>query len=74
MPKICYLLCCGYLLVIHGFKRFLKVTWEPFEQQFKSIEDRFIRHKQLVLESATLEHQIYFYKKEARKEGQCYIA
>ena len=59
-----------------GFKRFLRVTWEPFEQQFQSIETRFIHHTNIVVRLANAEHQIHFYKKEIqdkqRQEGKCY--
>ena len=62
---------------MQGFKRFLRVTWEPFEAQFQSIEKRFIHHTNIIIRLAGAEHQIHFYEKEAqdnqRKEGECYI-
>ena len=59
-----------------GFKRFLRVTWEPFEAKFQSIETKFIHHTNIVVRLAGAEHQNYFYKKEAQdkqwQEGECY--
>ena len=49
-----------------GFKRFLKVTWEPFEVQFQSIETRFIDHTNIVVRLANAEHHIHFYRKETQ--------
>ena len=58
-----------------GFKRFLRVTWEPFEAQFQSIETRFKHHTNIVVRLACIEHQIHFYQNDAqdkqRQEGEC---
>ena len=73
----------GFLLIflfnyidLQGFKRFLRITWEPFEEQFQSIETRFIHHTYIVVRSANVDHLIYYYKKETqdkqRQEGECY--
>ena len=62
---------------MQGFKRFLRVTWEPFETQFQSIETRFIHHTNIVVRLAGAEHQIHFYEKETqekqRKEGEYHM-
>ena len=59
-----------------GFKQFLRVTWEPFESQFQSIETRFIHHTNIVVRLAGAEHQIHFYNQEAqykqKQEGEFY--
>lgn len=59
-----------------GFKRFLRITWEPFEQQFQSIETRFIHHTNIVVRLANVEHQNHFYQRETqekqRYEGKCH--
>ena len=61
---------------MQGFKRFLRVTWDPFEAQFQSIENGFIHHTTVVVRLAGAEHQIYFYNKETqekqKQEGEYY--
>ena len=57
---------------MQGFKRFLRVTWEPFEAQFQSIEKRFIHHTNIIIRLAGAEHQIHFYKDKQRQEGEYY--
>ena len=56
-----------------GFLQFLRVTWEPFEARFQSIETKFMHHANIVVRLTSAEHQIYFYQKEAqdnqRQEG-----
>ena len=54
----------SYVIDAQGFKQFLKVTWEPFEEQFQSLENRFIYHADIVVRLATAEHQIHSYNKE----------
>ena len=51
---------------MQGFKQFLKITWEPFEAHFRSIETRFIHHTNIVVCLAGAEHQSHFYKKETQ--------
>lgn len=43
-----------------GFKLFLRVAWEPFEEQFQPIETRFIDHTKIIVRLANVEHQILF--------------
>ena len=61
---------------MQGFKQFLKITWEPFEAHFRSIETRFIHHTNIVVRLAGAEHQIHFYNQEAqykqKQEGEFY--
>ena len=52
-----------------GFKRFLRVTWEPFEAEFQSMETRFTHHTNIVVRLAGAEHLIHYY---TRQEGECY--
>lgn len=59
-----------FCLDAHGFKRFLRVTWEPFEAHFQSIEARFIHHTDIVVRLAGAEQQIHFYKDKQRQEGK----
>ena len=63
---------CTYFLSyidVQGFKQFLKVTWEQFEQQFQSIETRFIHHANIVVRLANAEHQIDFYQDKKRNDS-----
>lgn len=48
-----------------GFRLFLKVAWEPFEEQFQSIETSFIEHINIIVRLANVEHQI-LYKGESQ--------
>ena len=48
-----------------GFRLFFKVAWEPFEEQFQSIETSFIDHTNIIVRLANVEHQI-LYKEEAQ--------
>ena len=61
---------------VKNFKQFLRVIWEPFETQFRSIETRFIHHTSIVVRLAGADHQIYSYTQEVqdkqRQEGECY--
>ena len=61
---------------VQGFKQFLRVTWEPFETQFQSIETRFIHHTNIVVRLAGTEHQIYLHNQDVqdkqRQESECY--
>ena len=63
-----------YSIDAQGFKRFLRVTWEPFEAHFQTIEARFMHHTTVVVRLAGAEHQNYFYQKETqdkqRQEGE----
>ena len=36
--------------------RFLKVTWDPFEAEFPSIENKFLHHVIIVVRVAGIEH------------------
>ncbi|KAF8424851.1 ankyrin repeat-containing domain protein [Tirmania nivea] len=49
-----------------GFKLFMKLAWEPFEQKFKPIEDQFLHHTLIVVRSANVQHLIEAY--EAREQ------
>ena len=70
----------SYYLDAQGFKRFLRVVWEPFEAKFQPIEAKFIHHANIVVRLASVEHQTcfqtYFYTKEAqdkrKQEGEYY--
>ena len=59
---------------MRGFKLFLRLTWEPFEVQFQSIEARFIHHADIIVRIADVEHKSNYYKKEIqnnqRQEGE----
>lgn len=62
-----------------GFKLFLRLMWEPLEEQFKSIELRFLNNADIIyrlamIYSANGEHQNYAYTKEIqeREEGKYY--
>ena len=46
----------------------MRVTWEPFEARFQSIEAKFIHHTNIVARSAGAEYQMYYYQKEAQDE------
>lgn len=63
--------CLG--LDLQSFKRFLKVTWEPFEEEYQSIEAQFIHYTTIVVRLAGAEHQNHIYNKEIqdkqRQEG-----
>ena len=56
-------------IAVQGFKRFLRVTWEPFEGEFQSIEDRFIRHANVVVRLADVQQKIHYYKADTRQES-----
>ena len=56
-------------IAVQGFKRFLRVTWEPFEGEFQSIENRFIHHANVVVRLADVQHKIHYYKAETRQES-----
>ena len=60
-----FLLTLLCYLDAQGFKRFFRVTWEPCEARFHSIENKFIHHANIVVRLAGAEYQIHFY-------GQCY--
>lgn len=59
---------------MRGFKLFLRLTWEPFEVQFQSIEARFIHHADIIVRLADVEHKSNYYKKEIqnnqKQEGE----
>ena len=64
-------------LDLQGFKLFLRRMWEPLEEQFKSIEMRFLDNATIVyrlvmIHSANVKHQMYAYDKEIqeRQEGE----
>ena len=64
-------------LDLQGFKLFLRVTWEPFEEQFKSIESHFLNNagvivRLVIVHSASMEHQYHAYMRELqeRQEGE----
>ena len=66
-------------LDLQGFKLFLKLTWEPFEEQFKSIETRFLNNAEIIIRlvivhSADTGHQYHAYNKgtQERQEGDYY--
>ena len=44
-------------LDIQGFKLFFRLTWEPFEAQFGSIESRFSTHTIAVVRLANVDYQ-----------------
>ena len=44
-------------LGLQGFKLFFRLTWEPFEAQFGSIEAKFANHTIAVVRLANVEHQ-----------------
>ena len=50
-----------YSIDMQSFKLFLRVTWEPFEAHFQSIETRFIHHTDIVVRLAGAEYQIHSY-------------
>ena len=61
------------------FKLFLKLTWAPFEEQFKSIETRFLNNagiviNSVIIDSADMGRQYHAYMKEIheRQEGEHY--
>ena len=47
-----------------SFKLFFRVTWEPFEAKFQSIEARFLHHTTIVVRLAGAEHQNGLYNTE----------
>lgn len=42
---------------MRGFKHFFRITWEPFEARFRSIEAGFIHHVDIVIRLANVEQQ-----------------
>ena len=50
-----------------GFKLFLRVAWEPFEEEFFKIETRLKAHADVVVNLANVEHQI-LYKNESQSQ------
>ena len=62
-----------------GFKVFLRLMWEPFEEQFKLIETRFLNNADIVfrlamIHSANVGHQNHSYNQDIqeRQEGDYY--
>ena len=58
-----------------GFKLFLRVAWEPFEEEFQSMETCIVGHINIVVRLANAEHQV-LYKTESQenqRESQIYI-
>ena len=57
-----------------GFKLFLRLTWDPFEEQFTSIETRFMTNVNVVARLANVEFQDQIYKSldHQRREGKWY--
>lgn len=55
-----------------GFKLFLRLTWDPFEEQFTSIETRFMTNVNVVVRLANVEFQDQIYKSldHQRREGK----
>ena len=45
-------------LDVQGFKLFFKLTWEPFEAQFSSIEARFSDHAITIVRLASVDFQV----------------
>ena len=61
----------GWLLTIQdaqGFRLFFRVAWEPFEEQFQSIEATFVDHINIIVRLANVEHQIL--SKEEDQDNQ----
>ena len=56
---------------VQGFIQFLRVTWEPFETQFQSIETSFKHHADIVIRLAGAEHQIESYQDKQRHKSEC---
>ena len=52
--------------------QFLRVTWEPFETHFQSIETRFIHHTNIVVRIAGADHQIQEFQDKQRHKSECY--
>ena len=56
-----------------GFRRFLKITWEPFEMNFRPIETRFMHHVLVIVRTAnatqTLQEYEYRTQKNLQEEG-----
>ena len=73
-----------YFLDLRGFKLFLRLIWEPFEEQFKPIEARFLNNADIVFRlvmtysanmgRANMEHQNNAYKKEIEERQEGIIA
>ena len=50
-----------FTLDLQGFKLFFRLTWEPFEAQFGSIESRFLNNTSIIVRLANAELQSYVY-------------
>jgi len=59
----------GYL-DLQGFKLFLKLAWEPFEQKFKPIEDQFLHHTLVVVRWANVRHLIKEYERKEQHDSR----
>ena len=56
-----------------GFRRFLKITWEPFEAEFKPIEARFMHHALVIVRTANVNivtHTLQEYERKAKRDSQ----
>ena len=56
-------------LDLKSFKLFLRLMWEPFEEQFKSTEMNFSKNAEIVFRSVMIHsvHQNSLFKKETQE-------
>ena len=53
-----------------GFRRFLKITWEPFEMKFRPIEARFMHHVLVIVRTANATQILQEYERKAKWDSQ----
>ena len=53
-----------------GFRRFLKITWEPFETKFKPIETQFMDHVLVIVRTANATQTLQEYEYRAQRNLQ----